>query len=94
MVDGSARGELVTRQPHELRELARTRVAYEGGRFLVDAIIRLDGGARDRIIAWAIETDQPGVCDPQTTQGLIERLARAEHARQSSAVVVCPPLPR
>lgn len=68
-------------QPFEVRELARTRVAYEGGRFLREAIARLSGDARARIVAWAIDTDQPGIFDPQTTDQLIEALIRAEYAR-------------
>ncbi len=93
MVGSSSRGELVTRQPHELRELARTRVAYEHGRFLTEAVLRLDGGARDRIVAWAVETNQPDIMRPQTTVQLIESLAHAEYGRQCDAVMVCPPLP-
>ena len=69
-----------TAQPFELRELARTRVEYEGGRFLVDAVLRLDGNARDRIVAWAIETGRPEVFEPNTWHGFIAKLVRALHA--------------
>lgn len=71
----------MTEQPFALRELARTRVNYEHGRFLMDAVLRLSGDERDRIVAWAIETSQPGIFDPQTTEQFICRLARAESAR-------------
>ena len=62
--------------PKAIIDLARSRVKYEGGRFLVGDIIMLPRKTKDDIDKWIVQTGHPLGFEAGTQERRIAKLAK------------------